>query len=37
MSDKVEYSRLLLKRSTQTGVEPTVTSATTLNQLTSTD
>ena len=37
MSDKIEYSRLLLKRSTVSGVTPTVTSATTLNDFTQTD
>lgn len=37
MSDKIEYSRLLLKRTTSTGEVPTVTSATTLNQLTDLD
>jgi len=37
MSDKIEYSRLLLKRSTQTGVLPTITTGTTLNEFTETD
>jgi hypothetical protein len=37
MSDKIEYSRLILKRSDVSGVTPTVTSATTLNQFTETD
>lgn len=37
MSDKIEYSRLLLKRSNQAGVVPTVTTATTLNNFTETD
>ena len=37
MSDKIEYSRMLLKRSNVSGVTPTVTSATTLNDFTQTD
>lgn len=37
MSDKIEYSRLLLKRSNTSGVTPTITSATTLNDFTQTD
>ncbi len=37
MSDKIEYSRLILKRSDVSGVTPTVTSATTLNEFTETD
>ena len=39
MSDKVEYSRLLLKRSNTAGVTPTIppVTATTLNQFTPTD
>lgn len=37
MSDKTEYSRMLIKRTAQTGVVPTSTSATTLNELTETD
>jgi hypothetical protein len=37
MSDKIEYSRLLQKRSTVAGVIPTVTSATTLNEFSTTD
>lgn len=37
MSDKIEYSRLILKRSDVSGVTPTVTSATTLNNFTETD
>lgn len=37
MSDKVEYSRLIMKRSDVLGVTPTITSATTLNNFTDTD
>lgn len=37
MSDKIEYSRLLLKRTSTPSQIPTVTTGTTLNQLTSTD
>jgi hypothetical protein len=37
MSDKIEYSRLLIKRSDISGVTPTITSATTLNDFTETD
>lgn len=37
MADKIEYSRLLLKRTNLAGIEPTVTTATTLNALVETD
>jgi hypothetical protein len=37
MSDKIEYSRLLLKRSSISGATPTVATGTTLNELIETD
>jgi hypothetical protein len=37
MSDKTEYSRLLIKRATETGVVPTIPTGTTLSTFTNTD
>jgi hypothetical protein len=37
MSDKIEYSRLLIKRATETGVTPTIPTGTTLSTFTNTD
>lgn len=37
MSDKKEYSRLLVKRSTESGIIPTIFTGTTLDQMTNTD
>ena len=37
MSDKTEYSRLLIKRATETGVIPTIPTGTTLDTFTTTD
>jgi hypothetical protein len=37
MSDKIEYSRLLIKRATETGVVPTIPTGTTLSTFTNTD
>jgi len=37
MADKIEYSRLLLKRTGNSGIQPTMSTGTTLNELSTTD